>query len=62
MVAKTVGFTGNIVNDVSKPDGTPQKLLDVSKLTQMGWKAKTGLSEGLAATYAWYLEQANSTR
>jgi GDP-L-fucose synthase len=59
LTAKTVGFTGNIVHDASKPDGTPQKLLDVSKLTRMGWKAKTSLQEGLAATYAWYLDRRN---
>ena len=58
LTAQTVGFTGNIIHDASRPDGTPQKLLDVSKLTRMGWKAKTGLQEGLAATYAWYLDSA----
>ena len=57
LAAKIVGFTGNIVQDPSKPDGTPQKLLDVSKLAQLGWKAQTGLQEGLTATYAWYLDQ-----
>ena len=57
LVAKTVGFTGKIVHDAGKPDGTPQKLLDVSRLTHMGWKAKTELPAGLAATYAWFLEQ-----
>ncbi|MDR0239645.1 MAG: GDP-L-fucose synthase [Deltaproteobacteria bacterium] len=57
LTAKTVGFSGNIVYDAGKPDGTPQKLLDVSKLTHMGWKAGTNLPEGLAATYAWYLDQ-----
>jgi len=60
LTAQTVGFTGNIIHDASRPDGTPQKLLDVSKLTRMGWKAKTGLQEGLAATYAWYLDSAFS--
>ena len=55
LTAQTVGFTGTLVHDAGKPDGAPQKLLDVSKLTRMGWKAKTILQEGLAATYAWYL-------
>jgi GDP-L-fucose synthase len=55
LTAQTVGFTGTIVHDPGKPDGTPQKLLDVSQLTRMGWKAATSLQEGLAATYAWYL-------
>jgi GDP-L-fucose synthase len=57
LTAKIVGFGGNIALDADKPDGTPQKLLDVSTLSRMGWKAKTGLQEGLAATYAWYLDQ-----
>jgi len=55
LTAQTVGFTGTLVHDAGKPDGTPQKLLDVSQLRYMGWKAKTSLQEGLAATYAWYL-------
>jgi GDP-L-fucose synthase len=44
------------VFDTSKPDGTPQKLLDVSTLNQLGWKAKTSLREGIRKTTAWYLE------
>jgi GDP-L-fucose synthase len=43
--------------DTSKPDGTPRKLLDVTKLTQLGWKATTSLVDGIASTYAWFLEQ-----
>jgi GDP-L-fucose synthase len=57
LTASIVGFTGNIVQDATKPDGTPHKLLDVNKLTHMGWKAKTNLQEGLAAPYAWYLDR-----
>ncbi|MDR2695586.1 MAG: GDP-L-fucose synthase [Deltaproteobacteria bacterium] len=57
LVARTVGFTGKITHDAGKPDGVPQKLLDVSTLARMGWKATTSLQEGLAATYAWYLKQ-----
>ncbi|MBG3878619.1 GDP-L-fucose synthase [Desulfovibrio oxamicus] len=57
MVGKAVGYTGNIVYDASKPDGTPRKLLDVSKLTATGWRARIGLAEGIAETYAWYLAQ-----
>jgi len=52
LVADVVGYKGRIVYDTSRPDGTPQKLLDVSKLTQMGWRASIGLREGLAAAYA----------
>lgn len=55
LVAITVGFKGGISNDISKPDGTPQKLLDVSRLAKLGWKARTSLKDGLTATYAWYL-------
>ncbi|MFP3608649.1 GDP-L-fucose synthase [Paraburkholderia sp. SIMBA_050] len=50
-----VGFDGRIEFDISKPDGTPQKLLDVSKLAEFGWRAKIGLEEGLAATYEDFL-------
>ena len=57
MVAATVGFTGRIIWDATKPDGTPRKLLDVSKLTALGWKAKIGLREGLERTYASFLAE-----
>jgi GDP-L-fucose synthase len=52
MVAEIVGFTGKIVYDTSKPDGTPRKLLDISRLSAMGWKARVSLQEGLAKAYA----------
>lgn len=57
MVGQAVGYTGDIVYDASKPDGTPRKLLDVAKLTATGWRARIGLAEGIAETYAWYLGQ-----
>jgi GDP-L-fucose synthase len=47
MVKKAVGYEGNIINDLSKPDGTPRKLMDVSKLKGLGWNAKIGLEEGI---------------
>lgn len=50
------GFTGTIAWNTSKPDGTPRKLLDVSKLHKLGWKHSIGLLEGIQSTYAWYLE------
>jgi GDP-L-fucose synthase len=56
MVARTVGYTNEIRFDPSKPDGTPRKLLDVSKFTALGWRASISLAEGLASTYAWYRE------
>ena len=55
MIAEIVGFHGELVFDAGKPDGTPRKLLDVSKLTRLGWKAKTSLREGIAKTYDRYL-------
>ena len=56
LVGKTVGFSGRIEWDTAKPDGTPRKLLDVSKLNKLGWKASTPLEEGLRATYKWWLD------
>lgn len=55
LVAEVIGFKGQLVFDPSKPDGTPQKLLDVSHLTALGWKAKTKLRDGLARAYRDYL-------
>jgi GDP-L-fucose synthase len=57
LVAEIVGFEGRIEFDTSKPDGTPRKLLDVSKIHALGWKAQIGLRDGLTETYRWYREQ-----
>jgi len=54
MVADVTGFTGRLTQDTAMPDGTPQKLLDVTRLTELGWTAKTNLRDGIAATYGWY--------
>lgn len=54
-VADIVGFKGTIVTDVTKPDGTPRKLMDVSRLNSLGWQACTGLDEGIAKTYRWFM-------
>ena len=54
MVAEATGFQGRIAFDPTKPDGTPRKLMDVSRLTAMGWHASTSLRVGLAETYAWF--------
>ncbi len=56
LVGRVVGFPGKIEWDTTKPDGTPRKLLDVSKLANLGWKARTPLEQGLRATYQWWLE------
>jgi len=57
MIGKVVGFTGGIAWDSSKPDGTPRKLLDVSRLAKLGWKSRISLEDGLRSTYAWWLSQ-----
>ncbi|MEA3385466.1 MAG: GDP-L-fucose synthase [Thermodesulfobacteriota bacterium] len=54
LVAKVVGFEGVIVWDTSKPDGTPRKLLDVSRLKALGWQSKIGLEAGIKSTYDWF--------
>lgn len=56
IIKKIVGFEGIIKNDLSKPDGTPQKLLDVSKLHKLGWQHKIPLEEGIKTTYEWFLK------
>tara|TARA_R110000787_G_scaffold79277_10_gene173377 strand:+ start:1215 stop:2195 length:981 start_codon:yes stop_codon:yes gene_type:complete len=57
MVADVTGFKGKLVFDTSKPDGTMRKLMDVSRLTDMGWRARIDLKEGLQETYNWFLRQ-----
>lgn len=55
MISEIVEFKGHILYDTSKPDGTPRKLLDVSRINSLGWKAKTELREGIRRTYEWFL-------
>ena len=57
MVARITGFEGRITTDPSKPDGTPRKLMDVSRLRDMGWEASIPLETGVQETYAWFIEQ-----
>lgn len=57
MVKTVVGFEGAIVNDTTKPDGTPRKLLDVSRLHSLGWKHRISLEDGLRSTYGWFVEK-----
>jgi GDP-L-fucose synthase len=56
LIKDVVGFKGVIEWDTSKPDGTPRKLMDVSRLNRLGWKARIGLREGITETYRWFLE------
>ncbi len=56
IVVDVVGYKGELVFDTTKPDGTPRKLLDVSRLHALGWKASVGLRDGIARTYAWFCE------
>jgi GDP-L-fucose synthase len=60
LIQKTVGHHGEIIWDSTKPDGTPKKLMDVSKMKQQGWSAKISLEEGIHSTYEWFLEHANT--
>ncbi len=60
LVGKTIGFSGELRFDSSKPDGTPRKLLDVSKLTELGWHPSIGLPEGIASTWEWYRSEQES--
>ncbi len=56
MVARVTGFAGRITTDPTKPDGTMRKLMDVSRLTAMGWQSQIGLEDGIVATYRWYID------
>jgi GDP-L-fucose synthase len=58
LIKSIVGYEGELVFDASKPDGTPRKLMDVSRLNQAGWKAHVSLREGIQSTYVWYLKNA----
>jgi len=56
LVARVTGYQGRITNDPSKPDGTMKKLMDVSRLADMGWRSQIGLEKGVAETYQWFLD------
>ncbi|MBK8662749.1 MAG: GDP-L-fucose synthase [Ignavibacteriales bacterium] len=57
LIAQITGFKGKIEYDTSKPDGTPRKIMDVSRINNLGWKHKTSLEEGIKLTYNWYKER-----
>lgn len=62
IIAEITGFKGEIRTDPSKPDGTPRKLLDVTRLRDLGWTARIGLRDGIESTYRWYVENAATAR
>jgi GDP-L-fucose synthase len=59
-IREVAGYRGDFIFDTSKPDGTPQKLLDVSRLTGLGWRARIGLRAGIQKTYEWYVKSINN--
>ncbi len=61
-VREVVGYRGRLVFDPAKPDGTPRKLLDVSRLTALGWTARIPLRQGIASTYQWFLDHTGTLR
>lgn len=62
IIQNIIGHKGTIQWDVTKPDGTPRKLMDVSKMTQAGWKAKITLEDGIKSTYKWFLENQDNLK
>ena len=62
LLKEVVGYPGTVHFDASKPDGTPRKRLDVTRLQELGWKPSVSLQEGLAATYRWFLENHSDLR
>jgi GDP-L-fucose synthase len=56
LIKEIVEYKGDIIWNTSKPDGTPRKLLDISRLTSLGWKAKVSLREGILLTYNWFIK------
>jgi GDP-L-fucose synthase len=61
-VAEVTGFKGELIFDRSKPDGTPRKLMDVSRLKKLGWQSSISLKDGLKKTYDWFKANKNNTR
>ncbi len=61
-ICKIVGFNGELVFDTSKPDGTPRKVLDVTKINELGWQSKTNLENGLKISFEWFLNNYNNIR
>ena len=62
MIKEIVGFEGEIERDLSKPDGTPRKLLDVSRITALGWTPRVHLRDGIASTCRWFVQHRAEAR
>ena len=62
MIGQVVGFRGDLVFDTGKPDGTPRKLVDTTKINALGWKARIGLREGMQSAYQWFLDNQGQIR
>jgi GDP-L-fucose synthase len=62
LIARIVGYSGRLVFDSSKPDGTPRKLLDITRLSNLGWRASISLEDGIRSTYNSFLENIASAR
>jgi GDP-L-fucose synthase len=61
-MARVTGFKGKLTFDASKPDGTPRKLMDVTRLKSLGWQAETSLEQGLKETYQWFMNNVENLR
>jgi GDP-L-fucose synthase len=61
-LVQVIGYEGRLVFDTTRPDGTPRKLMDVSRLARLGWKARIGLQDGLGETYDCYLDNIEQAR
>ena len=62
LVGEAVGYSGAVEFDPSRPDGSPRKLLDVTRLTQLGWSAQIALADGIRQTYEWYVQYQSGAR
>ncbi len=62
LIGSVVGYSGELMFDRSRPDGTPRKLLDIGRLTALGWRAKIPLESGLESTYTWFLQNIDRYR
>jgi GDP-L-fucose synthase len=62
LISNVTGYTGNIIQDETKPDGTPRKVLDVTRINELGWKSEITLEQGLQDTYQWFLENQTHLR